>query len=232
MLIYALIGGLILNIMPCVLPVIALKILGFVGQSKEGYREVRKLGLIYCCGVLVSFLVLALLVIGVKAAGHKAGWGMQFGNPEFLVILTVIVTLVALNFVWLFEVTMSGRVMGVAGELSSKHGPAGAFFNGVLATVLATPCTAPFLGAAFGFAFAQPAPTIILIFLTVGAGLALPYLVLSWEPAWLKFLPKPERGWNASKLPWDFRCWPQRFGSSASCQSITASVRGGWGYSS
>src|SRR5204862_2561821 len=130
---------------------IALKILGFVGQAKDEPGQVRRLGLIYALGVLVSFLVLAGLVIGVKAAGHKAGWGMQFGNPQFLVGLTVLVTLVALNLFGLFEVNLGGRTMGAAGALASRHGAAGAFFNGVLATVLATPCTAPFLAPALGF---------------------------------------------------------------------------------
>ena len=189
-LLYAFLGGLILNVMPCVLPVIALKILGFVGQAKDDARRVRYLGLIYALGVLVSFLALAGLVIGVKAAGHSAGWGMQFGNPQFLVGLTVLVTLVALNLFGLFEIQLGGNVMGAAGELASKHGAAGAFFNGVLATILATPCTAPFLGAALGFAFTQSAPFIVLVFLVVGLGLAAPYVVLSWQPAWLKFLPK------------------------------------------
>jgi thiol:disulfide interchange protein DsbD len=152
---------------------------------------VRRLGLIYALGVLVSFLVLAGLVIGVKAAGHKAGWGMQFSNPQFLVVLTVLVTLVALNLFGLFEVNPGGRVLSAAGSLAAKHGAAGAFFNGVLATVLATPCTAPFLGAALGFAFAQTALLLTLMFLTAGLGLAAPYVLLSWNPAWLKFLPKP-----------------------------------------
>ena len=191
MLLYAFLGGLILNVMPCVLPVIALKILGFVGQAKEEPRRVRMLGLIYALGVLVSFLVLAGLVIGVKAAGHKAGWGMQFGNPQFLVLLTALVTLVALNLFGLFEINPGGRVMSAAGTAAAKHGPAGAFFNGVLATILATPCTAPFLGAALGFAFTQAAGTIVLMFLVVGLGLASPYVILSWQPKWLKFLPKP-----------------------------------------
>ena len=204
MLLYAFIGGLILNVMPCVLPVIALKILGFVGESRDDARRVRKLGLIYALGVLVSFLALAALVIGVKAAGHKAGWGMQFGNPQFLVVLTVLVTLVALNLFGLFEVNLSGRVLGAAGNAASKHGPAGAFFNGVLATILATPCTAPFLGAALGFAFAQSAPVIALIFATVGIGLAFPYVVLSWEPAWLKFLPKPGAWMEKFKIAMGF----------------------------
>jgi thiol:disulfide interchange protein len=191
MLLYAFLGGLILNIMPCVLPVIALKILGFVGQAREEPARVRLLGMVYGLGVLASFASLALLVIGAKAAGHHAGWGMQFGSPEFLVVLTLLVTLVALNLFGVFEVNLGGRAANAAGSLASRHGASGAFFNGVLATALATPCTAPFLGAALGFAFAGTATTVLLIFLTAGAGLALPYVVLSWQPAWLKFLPKP-----------------------------------------
>jgi thiol:disulfide interchange protein DsbD len=204
MLLYAFIGGLILNIMPCVLPVIALKILGFVGESRSDPRHVRKLGLVYAFGVLVSFLALAAVVIGVKAAGHHAGWGMQFGSPVFVVCLTTLVMLVALNLFGVFEVTLGGRALDAAGGLASKHGPAGAFFNGVLATVLATPCTAPFLSIALGFAFVQSAPVILLIFLAVGAGLAAPYVVLSWNPAWLKFLPKPGAWMEKFKIAMGF----------------------------
>jgi thiol:disulfide interchange protein DsbD len=191
MLLYAFIGGLILNIMPCVLPVIALKILSFVGDARNNPGRVRKLGIVYTLGVLASFLALAAVVIGLKTAGHKAGWGLQFSNPHFVTALTVLVFLVALNLFGIFEVTLGGRAMGAAGELASKHGVAGAFFNGILATVLATPCTAPFLSIALGFAFAQSSTIILMVFLSVGIGLALPYLVLSFQPAWLKFLPKP-----------------------------------------
>jgi thiol:disulfide interchange protein DsbD len=225
MLLYAFVGGLILNVMPCVLPVIALKILGFVGQAKDEPRQVRELGLIYALGVLVSFLMLAGLVIGIKAAGHKAGWGMQFANPQFLVVLTVLVTLVALNLFGLFEINLGGRVMGAAGTLASKHGSAGAFFNGVLATILATPCSAPYLGYALGFAFAQPAPIIVLMFVVVALGLGLPYVVLSWQPAWLRFLPKPgawmERFKVAMGFPmlatavWLFSLIPLHYGKRA-----------------
>jgi thiol:disulfide interchange protein DsbD len=204
MLLYAFIGGLILNIMPCVLPVIALKILGFVGEARSEPRHVRKLGLVYAFGVLVSFLVLAAVVIGVKAAGHRAGWGMQFGSPVFVVCLTTLVMLVALNLFGVFEVTLGGRALDAAGGLASKHGAAGAFFNGVLATALATPCTAPFLSIALGFAFAQKAPVILLMFLAVGVGLAAPYVVLSWNPAWLKFLPKPGAWMEKFKIAMGF----------------------------
>ena len=191
MLVYAFLGGLILNVMPCVLPVIALKILGFVNQAREEPRRVRRLGLVYALGVLVSFLALAALVIGVKAAGQKAGWGMQFSHPQFIVGMTVLVTLVALNLFGVFEVTLGGRALDAASALASRHGAAGSFFNGVLATALATPCTAPFLSVALGFAFTQPPGIIVLMFLAVGAGLASPYVVLSWQPQWLRFLPRP-----------------------------------------
>jgi thiol:disulfide interchange protein DsbD len=192
MLLYAFIGGLILNIMPCVLPVIALKILGFVSEARSEPRRVRNLGFLYGIGVLVSFLVLAGIVIGVEAAGHRAGWGMQFGNPVFVVCLTILVTLVSLNLFGVFEVVPGGAVMDTAGKLASRHGASGAFFNGVLATALATPCTAPVLATALGFAFSQNSPvTIVLIFLFVGLGLAAPYVLLTCNPALLKFLPKP-----------------------------------------
>lgn len=191
MLIFAFLGGLILNIMPCVLPVIALKVLGFVNQSKDSPKTVRKHGLVYGVGVVVSFLVLAGAVIAVQQAGRAASWGMQFQNSYFLVAMTVLVTLVALNLFGVFEVTLSSGAMGAASQLASKDGTAGAFFNGVLATALATPCTAPFLAPALGYAFTQPAPIIALMFLTIGLGLAVPYALLSFFPEWSRFLPKP-----------------------------------------
>lgn len=188
---FALLGGLILNIMPCVLPVIALKILGFVKQSQEDPGRVRVLGLYYTAGVLVSFLALAGLVIAVKAARGGAAWGMQFQNPVFLIVMIMVVTLVALNLFGVFEVYLGGGAMSAASGLAAREGGTGAFFNGVLATVLATPCTAPFLGVSLGFAMTQGTAVILLFFLTIGAGLALPYLLLCLQPAWLKFLPKP-----------------------------------------
>ncbi len=200
----AFLGGLILNIMPCVLPVIALKILGFVNQSHEDRAQVRKMGLVYGLGVLVSFLVLAAIVIGVKQAGRAATWGMQFQNPQFLIVLTTLVTLVALNLFGIFEVNLGGRAMGAASQIAAKEGVSGAFFNGVLATALATPCSAPALGIALGFAFAQTPFVIILMFLSVGLGLAAPYVVLSCQPAWLKFLPKPGAWMEKFKIAMGF----------------------------
>ena len=201
---YAFIGGLILNIMPCVLPVIALKILGFVSQAKDEPRQVRKLGLIYAFGVLVSFLGLAIIIMALKAAGSKAGLGFQFTNPYFVVGMTVLVALIALNLFGVFEVTLGSGALTAATGLASKHGSAGAFFNGLLATVLATSCSAPYLAAAVGFAFKETPAMIALIMLTVGLGLAAPYLILSWNPAWLKFLPKPGAWMEKFKIAMGF----------------------------
>jgi len=177
--------------MPCVLPVIALKIFGFLAQSRESPEHVRKLGVIYGLGVLCSFLVMAAVVIGLQLAGKQASWGMQFGSPYFLVGMTVLITLVALNFFGVFEVTLSGGAMDKASILASREGATGAFFNGVLTTVLATPCTAPFLAPAVGFAYFEPPRTILLIFVMLALGLAAPYVLLSLQPGWVRFLPKP-----------------------------------------
>lgn len=187
----AFLGGLILNVMPCVLPVIALKVLGFVQQSRADPTQARRLGLIYALGVLVSFWALAGAVILVRQAGGEASWGMQMQNPVFRVVLLTVVTLVALNLFGVFEVLLPGVTSDAAAGLASKQGAAGAFFHGVLATALATPCTAPFLAVALGFAFTQPPGLLLVFFTMVALGLAAPYVALSWRPGWLRYLPKP-----------------------------------------
>jgi thiol:disulfide interchange protein/DsbC/DsbD-like thiol-disulfide interchange protein len=187
----AFVGGLILNIMPCVLPVIALKVLGFVNQARETPARVRMLGLIYGAGVLASFLVLAAVNLAIQRAGGLASWSSAFQNPQFRVIITTLITLVALNLFGVFEITLPGGAMNAAGNLTAKTGAAGAFFNGILATALALPCTAPVLAGAVAFALAQPPAAMALLFLAVGAGLAAPFILLCWNPALLKFLPKP-----------------------------------------
>jgi thiol:disulfide interchange protein/DsbC/DsbD-like thiol-disulfide interchange protein len=201
----AFLGGLILNIMPCVLPVIALKILGFVRQSKEDPKRIRTLGLVYASGVIVSFMVLAAFVIAIKQSTGSATWGMQFQNPKFLIFITTLVTLIALNLFGVFEITLAGGAMNAAGDLASREGASGAFFNGALATLLATPCTAPFLAPALGFAFTQSIAIIVLTFLAIAVGMAFPYVLLCWFPAWLKKLPKPgawmEKFKNAMGFP-------------------------------
>jgi thiol:disulfide interchange protein DsbD len=188
---FAFLGGLILNIMPCVLPVIALKIFSFVKQSGEAPGRARRLSLIYAVGILCSFLVLAGFLVAVQQAGHVASWGSQMQNGNFLVGMTIVVTLVALNLFGVFEVTLGGGAMSAATALGAKSGASGAFFNGVLATVLAIPCTAPFLTAALAFAFGQPPAIIVLTFCFIAFGLAAPYIVLAWNPALLKLLPRP-----------------------------------------
>ena len=198
-------GGLILNVMPCVLPVIALKVLGFVNNSNQDPARVRRLGMVYGLGVLASFAVLAGLAIGAQKAGGLAGWGDAIRNPQVQVIMTVLMTLIALNLFGVFEVSMGGGTLGAAARAASQPGFAGAFFNGALATALATPCTAPFLGGALAFAFTQPAAVTMLVFLAAGAGLAFPFVLLCWEPRLLRALPKPgawmERLKNALGFP-------------------------------
>ncbi|HEY2951544.1 MAG TPA: protein-disulfide reductase DsbD domain-containing protein [Verrucomicrobiae bacterium] len=183
----AFLGGLILNLMPCVLPVLALKVLSFVNQSTQEAAQTRKLSLIYALGVVVSFLVMAGLVI----AGSLKAWGQQYGSPVFLIGVITLMTLIALSLFGVFEITMSGAVMNAAGDLASREGAKGAFFNGAVATILGTSCTAPLLAPAIGFAFFQPPLVIILIFLMIGLGLAAPYVALCFVPGLSRFIPKP-----------------------------------------
>ena len=204
MLAFAFLGGLILNFMPCVLPVIALKIFSFVNQSKEHPARVRALGLVYAVGVITSFLVLAGLAIAVQQAGGLATWGMALQNQMVRVLLTIIMTLVALNLFGVFEVNVGGSVMNAAGDAASREGYGGAFFNGILATILATPCTAPFLTGALAFGFTQPPVVTALAFIAAGLGLAFPYVLLSWNPALLKFLPKPGAWMEKFKIAMGF----------------------------
>jgi len=194
-LLLALVGGLLLNIMPCVLPVIALKIFGLVKMAGDNPRRVRKLGWTFSSGILFSFVVLALFVIILQAAGQRVGWGFQFQEPLFVVVMATIVFAFGLSLFGVFEIRLPARALEGVGSVLQKHegetGYAPSFFEGVFATILATPCTAPFLGTALGFAFAQPWWGILLIFATVAVGMALPYIVLTSKPAWMKFLPKP-----------------------------------------
>ena len=189
MLLFALIGGLLLNVMPCVLPVLSLKALGLVRQAGEDKRTIWHHGLAFGGGVLVSFLVLSVMVVTLKASGEMVGWGFQFQNPVFVVSLMAVVFAFALSLFGVFEVNLPG--MQAAAGVASRQGLTGSFFNGVFATLLATPCTAPFLGTALGFAFGQPGPVIFAVLMTVGLGLALPFVVLARFPAWLRKIPRP-----------------------------------------
>jgi thiol:disulfide interchange protein DsbD len=187
---FGFLGGFILNLMPCVLPVISLKIFGFVKQAGQQRRYIFRSGVLFVAGIFAWFIGLALLLIILKAAGHQITWALQFTNPYFVLALSGLVTVFALNLLGVFEINPPETAMRLVGSVA-QEGDAGSFFHGVFATVLATPCTAPFLGAALGFAFTQSPLIILSMFVAIAAGMSLPYLLLSAQPAWLRFLPKP-----------------------------------------
>lgn len=190
-LLFGFLGGLILNLMPCVLPVISLKIFGFIQHAGQSRRRILRSGLSFAAGIFVWFIGLALLLIVLKNAGHAITWAFQFTNPYFVLAMSIVVLVFALNLFGVFEISLpQSASRGVLGW-TSREGDAGSFFQGVFATILATPCTAPFLGTALGFAFTQSAWLILLMFVAIAAGMSAPYLLLSAQPAWLKFLPKP-----------------------------------------
>ena len=188
-LLFAFLGGIILNAMPCVFPVISLKVLGFVQQANHDRSKVMKHAGMFTLGVLVSFWALAFLVIALQSAGASVGWGFQLQHPQVVLALILLFTLLAINLFGVFEIGVSLTSKG--SNLSAKSGYSGSFFSGLLATVVATPCTAPFLAPAVGFAFAQPGPIIFAIFSAVGLGMALPYTLLSSSATLIEKMPKP-----------------------------------------
>lgn len=190
-LIFGFIGGFILNLMPCVLPVISLKIFGFVQQAGQSRARIFRSGLAFIAGIFVWFLGLALVLVVIKSAGGQPVWAAQFTNPYFVLAMSAVVLVFALNLFGVFEINLPQWLSRRAVAAESAHGDAGSFFQGVFATVLATPCTAPFLGTALGFAFTQSATVILAMFASIALGMSLPYFLLSVQPAWLKFLPKP-----------------------------------------
>ena len=189
LLLFAYIGGLILNLMPCVFPVLGLKIMSFVKQAGENRKKIMLHGLLFTGGVLMSFWVLAAILLVLRSAGHQIGWGFQLQEPGFVYALAVVLLLFGLNMSGVFEAGYSA--MGVGSKLSSKSGLIGSFFSGVLATVVATPCAAPFLAPALGSALILPPTESFIIFTAMGIGLATPYLLLSIFPGLISSLPKP-----------------------------------------
>jgi thiol:disulfide interchange protein len=189
----AILGGLILNVMPCVLPVISLKIFGFVSEAGESPDKAFRLSMAFSLGILSCFALLALTAISLRAAGAQVGWGFQFQDYRFVVAIACLVFAFALNLFGVYEFSVSARSTGGLAKLASGTGYNAAFFQGVFATILATPCTAPFLGTASAFAFAQPAWVTFLVFMFIGLGMASPYLILAINPKWLHYLPKPGR---------------------------------------
>ena len=184
---FAVLGGLILNLMPCVFPILSMKALSLV---KAGHAERPWVdGLVYLLGVLTTFAALGATLLWLRAAGEDAGWGFQLQSPLSVAILAYVLTLVGLNLSGIFQI--GGSVQGAGQGLASRSGLIGTFFTGVLAVVVAAPCTAPFMGAAMGFAFTQSPAITIVIFLALGFGLALPWVIFSFSPALIRLLPRP-----------------------------------------
>jgi len=189
---FGFLGGIILNLMPCVLPVISLKIFGFIQHAGQSRQKILRSGIAFAGGIFAWFIGLALLLIVLKAAGREITWGgFQFTNPYFVLALSVIVLVFALDLFGVFEISLPQSVTRRLLSSTSGQHEAASFFQGLFATVLATPCTAPFLGTALGFAFAQSPAIILLMFVAIAAGMSAPYLLLCAQPAWLRFLPKP-----------------------------------------
>lgn len=186
---FGFLGGAILNLMPCVLPVIALKIFGFLGQAGASRQRVFRSGLAFVGGIFAWFLGLAALIVGARAAGVQVTWAFQFQNPAFVLGMMLLVFIFALNLLGVFEVWLPGT--GKLVRLSEREGYTGAFLHGMFATLLATPCTAPFLGSALAFAFTQNAAVTVAMFASIAAGMSTPYLLLTARPGWLRWLPKP-----------------------------------------
>ncbi len=196
-LVLAILGGIVLNLMPCVLPVLSIKALSLVRHAQAAPREVRLQGLAYAAGVLVSFAVIAGALIILRAAGAEIGWGFQLQSPIFLTIMIYVLFAVGLSLSGVF--TVGDSVAGVGQGLASKDGYGGSFFTGALATLVATPCTAPFMAAAIGFAITQPWYISFAVFEAIGVGLALPYVLLAFSPGARRFLPKPGAWMNRFK---------------------------------
>ena len=188
-LLLALIGGVILNLMPCVFPVLSIKALSLISHANQSPTQIRLHGVAYTLGVLASFALLALILILLKAGGAQIGWGFQFQSPLFVVAVAYLMFAVGLSLSGVFYI--GGSAVGVGSSLAEKPGYGGSFFTGVLATIVATPCTAPFMAAALGYALAQPALIIMAVFLSLGLGLALPYLLLTCWPRLQRWLPRP-----------------------------------------
>jgi thiol:disulfide interchange protein len=185
----AFLGGLILNLMPCVFPVLFLKGLALVQSGAEERRRLRMHGLVYTAGILVSFWILVGALLALRGAGETLGWGFQFQSPVFLSLMAGLLFFLALSLAGQFEIGLS--LTSAGGGLAAKQGYTGSFFTGVLAVIVATPCAAPFMGVAIGYALAQPAAVTFAVFTALALGLAAPYLALTLKPAWTRVLPKP-----------------------------------------
>lgn len=188
--VFAFIGGLILNLMPCVLPVLSIKVLAFVQQANNSRMEVAAHNVLFTFGALITFWILAVALILFRASGQQLGWGFQLQSPEFLIVLITFIFVIGLNLLGVFEI---GGIFSAVNTASKHSGKVGAFLMGATATIVATPCTAPFMGTALGFALTQPPLMTLAIFTSLGLGMAAPFVVLTSSPWLLRYLPKPGR---------------------------------------
>ena len=185
----ALLGGLLLNVMPCVFPVLTLKIASLATLSQQDARVARAHGLAYLAGIQSTMGAMTLVILGLKAAGAQVGWGFQLQSPTFLVGLSAALVLFALNLFGVFEVWLPGA--GRLSALARTRGLAQSWAEGLLCVLLSTPCSAPFMGTAMGFALTSDAATTLLLFMALGLGLGAPFVALAFAPSWRRFLPKP-----------------------------------------
>ena len=190
-LLFGFIGGIILNIMPCVLPVIGLKFMGLVKHAGDSPRQIIAHAWVFTAGIVASLWVLAIFVVALQATGRLLGQGFQLANFPFLVIMSSVIFVLGLSMLGVFLLDLGTGVYKKADEVSRKSGFGGSFGNGILVALLATPCTAPVLGVAMGFAFTQPPWVTFVMFTAVGLGLAFPFIVLGHFPGWVRFIPKP-----------------------------------------
>jgi len=193
----AFIGGIILNLMPCVLPVLTMRAFSLVKQSTKTRQELIMDSLIYTLGIITSFIVMAIVITIIKLSGEAVGWGFQFQNTGFVLVLIAMMFVFALSLFDAFIIQLPG--MNAAASAGAKKGYWGSYLMGMFAVLIATPCTAPILGAALGFAFAQPPAIIFAIFISIGVGLGCPFLLISAFPKLIKLLPKPGEWMNIFK---------------------------------
>jgi thiol:disulfide interchange protein DsbD len=186
---FALVGGLILNLMPCVFPVLSLKAFSFVSANYKTAANRQREGWAYTLGIWASFIVIVIVLLALRAGGSAIGWGFQLQEPVFVAFMTILMVLVALSLSGMFNIQFG--VEGAGQSLAAREGIRGAFFKGVLAALVATPCTAPFMAPAIGFALTQPVMVVLLIFSFLALGMALPFLLLSYSPALARMMPRP-----------------------------------------
>ena len=205
LIVFAFFGGLILNIMPCVFPILTIKILRFVEQSRDSTYKTLQQGLLFSLGVVISFLTIAALLIALKSGGESIGWGYQLQSP--VVVSLLFYLFVILGFIFMSNIVLGSSLARLSSISLNKSDSLESFLTGVLAVIVASPCTAPFMGSAIGFALLQPSFYSILIFLGLGIGFSLPYLILSAKPSLLSFLPKPGQWMETFKQFMAFPMW-------------------------